>query len=65
MNISIGTQQFNNHTSWDTRPKSHCLLDINVFAYHFRINYDLDLETAEFLALGLYDFGETLFNARH
>ena len=35
------------------------------FAYHFRINYDLNLETAEFLALGLYDFGETLFNARH
>ena len=35
------------------------------FAYHFRINYDLNLETAEFHALGLYDFGETLLNARH
>ena len=35
------------------------------FAYHFRINYDLDLETAEFLELGLCDFGETLFSARH
>jgi len=35
------------------------------FAYHFRINYDLNLETAEFLELGLCDFGETLFSARH
>ena len=35
------------------------------FAFHFHINYDLNLETAEFLALGLCDFGETLFNARH
>ena len=35
------------------------------FAYHFHINYDLNLETAEFLALGLCDFGETLFSARH
>ena len=35
------------------------------FAYHFRRNYDLNLETAEFPALGLCDFGETLFNARH
>ena len=34
------------------------------FAYHFHINYDLNLETAEFLALGLCDFGETLFNVR-
>ena len=34
-------------------------------AYHFHINYDLNLETAEFLALGLCDFGETPFNARH
>ena len=33
--------------------------------YHFRINYDLNLETAEFLELGLCDFGETLFSARH
>ena len=35
------------------------------FAYHFRINYDLNFETAEFFALGLCDFGETLFNARY
>ena len=35
------------------------------FAYHFRINYDLNLETAEFLELGLCDFSETLFSARH
>ena len=35
------------------------------FAYHFRINYDLNLETAEFLELGLCNFGETLFSARH
>ena len=35
------------------------------FAYHFYINYDLNLQTAEFLALGLRDFGETLFNVRH
>ena len=35
------------------------------FAYHFHINYDLNLQTPEFLALGLFDFGETLFNARH
>ena len=35
------------------------------FAYHFRINYDLNLETAEFLELGLCDFGETLLSARH
>ena len=35
------------------------------FTYHFHINYDLNLETAEFLELGLCDFGETLFNARH
>ena len=47
--------------------KSHSLLDIIrvKFAYHLRINYDLNLETAEFLELGLYDFGETLFSARH
>ena len=32
------------------------------FAYHFRKNYDLNLETAEFLELGLCDFGES---ARH
>ena len=32
---------------------------------HFRINYDLNLETAEFLELGLCDFGETLFSTRH
>ena len=31
----------------------------------FCINYGLNLETAEFLALGLCDFGKTLFNARH
>ena len=30
-----------------------------------RVKSDLNLETAEFLALGLRDFGETLFNARH
>ena len=35
------------------------------FAYHFGINYDLNLETTEFLELGLCDFGETLFSARH
>ena len=35
------------------------------FAYHFHINYDLTLETAEFPALGLCDFGETLFSTRH
>ena len=35
------------------------------FTYHFRINYDLNLETAEFLELGLCDFGESLFSARH
>ena len=34
-------------------------------AYHFRINYDLNLETVEFLELGLCDFGETLLSARH
>ena len=28
------------------------------------MNYDLNLQTAEFLALGLCDFDETLFNAR-
>ena len=48
-----------------TMPKieSHSLLV--QFAYHFRINYDLNLETAEFLELGLCDFGETLFSVRH
>ena len=35
------------------------------FDYHFHINYRLNLQTAEFLALGLCDFDETLFNARH
>ena len=46
--------------------KSHSLLDITVkFAYHFHINYDQNLQTAEFFALGVCDFGETLFNARH
>ena len=35
------------------------------FAYHFHINYDLNLKTTEYLALGLCNFGETLFNARH
>ena len=29
------------------------------------MKYGLNLETAEFLALGLCDFGETLVNARH
>ena len=45
----------------------YSLLDIIrvKFAYHFRINYDLNLETAEFLELGVCDFGETLFSARH
>ena len=49
------------------RDESHSLLDIIrvKFAYHFRINYDLNLETAEFLELGLCDFGETLFSVRH
>ena len=47
--------------------ESLSLLDIIrvKFAYHFRINYDLNLETAEFLELGLCDFGGTLFSARH
>ena len=47
--------------------ESHSLSDIIrvKFAYHFRINYDLNLETAEFLELGLCDFDETLFSARH
>ena len=48
--------------------KSHSLLDNYnraKFAYHFHINYDLNLQTTEFLVLGLCDFGETLFNARH
>ena len=47
--------------------ESHSLLDIIrvKFAYHLRINYDLNLETAEFLELGLCDFGKTLFSARH
>ena len=36
-----------------------------MFAYHFRINYDLNFETAEFLELGLCDFVETLSIARH
>ena len=35
------------------------------FLYHFRVNYGLNLETPEFLALGLCDVGETLFNARY
>ena len=50
-----------------SRDESHSLLNIIrvKFAYHFRINYDLNLETAEFLELGLCDFGETLFSARH
>ena len=33
------------------------------FAYHFRIIYDLNLETAEFFELSLCDFGETLVSA--
>ena len=47
-------------------------MNLIVFRYNpckvclsFRINYDLNLETAEFLELGLCDFGETLFSARH
>ena len=32
---------------------------------YFYINYDLNLQTAEFLALGLCDFGETLLNTTH
>ena len=65
------SQFFNDHEIQNPgsylRDKSHSLLDNNreKFAYHFCINYDLNLETAEFLALGLWDFGETLFNARH
>ena len=49
------------------RDESLGLLDIIrvKFAYHFRINYDLNLETAEFLELGLCNFGETLCSARH
>ena len=31
----------------------------------YTIIYDLNLETAKFLALGLCDFGETLFSARN
>ena len=35
------------------------------FAYHFCINYDLNLETAvKYLELGLCDFGEKLFSAQ-
>ena len=29
------------------------------------LNYDLNLESAKFLELGLCDFVETLFSARH
>ena len=54
-------------------PKTHTLLDIIVcegclsFSHNLRhfTNYDLKLQTAEFLLLTLCDFGETLFNARH
>ena len=35
------------------------------FAYHFYINYDLNLESAKFLELGICDFVETLLSARH
>ena len=35
------------------------------FAYHFYINYDLNLESAKFLELDLCNFVETLFSARH
>ena len=58
---SILVQHSCNDRAWLT---SECSPRVK-FAYHFRINYDLNLETAEFLELGLYDFGETLFNARH
>ena len=34
-------------------------------AFRLHINYDLNLQTAEFLALGLCDFRETLINERH
>ena len=53
------SQFFNDHEIQNPgsylRDKSHSLLDNNreKFAYHFCINYDLNLETAEFLALGL------------
>ena len=33
------------------------------FACHFRMDCDLNLEAAEFLELGLCDFGEALFSA--
>ena len=34
-------------------------------AFYKWVKFDQNLETAEFRALGLCDFGETLFNARH
>ena len=57
--------QFSN--DHEIQSPGHSLLDIIrvKFAYHFRINYDLNLETAEFPELGLCDFGETLFSAKH
>ena len=49
-----------------TVPKLSYLGEKSVkFAFQFHINYDLNLETAEFLVLGLCNVGETLFNARH
>ena len=39
---------------------------IVLFRYNrVKFAYDLNLETAEFLELGLCDFSETLFSARH
>ena len=52
--------------------QSHSLLDIIrrhnrvKFAYHFHLNYDLNLEIVEFHALGFCNFGEILpCNAKH
>ena len=35
-----------------------------MFAYHFRINYNLNFETAQFLELGLCNFVEKLCPAQ-
>ena len=40
-------------------------LDRYIIVKRFVIITELNLETAEFLAVGFWDFGKTLFNARH
>ena len=40
-------------------------LDRYIIVKRFVIITELNLETAEFLAVGFCDFGKTLFNARH